>query len=64
MNPPYAEAVQQFHESIRDEILAHPEKSYEVLGQQFQVSYRTIFNVAKKFGIRRRLKAEPEQAQE
>jgi hypothetical protein len=53
MSKTYREVLQQFHESVRDAIVAHPDLSYAQIAKQFGVSEVTVCTIAAEFGVGR-----------
>ena len=49
----YEEVVRQFHESVRDTIVARPDLSYAQIAKQFGVSEVTVYTIALEFGVSR-----------
>lgn len=49
----YKQIVRQFHKSVRDAIVSHPELSYAEIARQFGVSEVTVCKVAAEFGVGR-----------
>ena len=53
MSKTYREVLQQFHESVRDAIVARPDLSYAQIAKQFGVSEVTVYTIAAEFGVGR-----------
>ena len=49
----YEEVVRQFHESVRDAVVSHPDLSYAQIARQFGVSEVTVYTIAAEFGVGR-----------
>ena len=53
MSKTYKEIISQFHESVRDTIVSHPDLSYAQIAKQFGVSEVTVYTIAADFGVGR-----------
>jgi transposase len=53
MTKTYVQVVQEFHESVRDTIVSHPDLSYARIAKQFGVSEVTVYTIAAEFGVGR-----------
>jgi transposase len=49
----YKHIISQFHESVRDTIVARPDLSYAQIATQFGVSEVTVYTIAAEFGVGR-----------
>ena len=49
----YKQIVRQFHKSVRDAIVSHPELSYAEIAKQFGVSELSVCSIAAEFGVGR-----------
>jgi hypothetical protein len=49
----FKQIVTQFHTTVRDAIVAHPELSYAQIAKQFGISEVTVHNIAVEFGVGR-----------
>ena len=53
MSKTYKEIISQFHESVRDTIVSHPDLSYAQIAKQFGVSEVTVYTIAAEFSVGR-----------
>lgn len=49
----YKHIISQFHESVRDTIVARPDLSYAQIATQFGVSEVTVYTIAAEFAVGR-----------
>ena len=53
MSKTYKQVIQEFYESVRDEIVSNPGASYATIAKQFAVSEVTVCTIAAEFGVGR-----------
>jgi hypothetical protein len=53
MSKTHKQVIQEFYESVRDEIVSNPSASYAAIGKQFGISEPTVCTIAAEFGVGR-----------
>ena len=53
MSKTHKQVIQEFYESVRDEIVSNPSASYAAIGKQFGICKLTVYSIAAEFGVGR-----------
>jgi hypothetical protein len=53
MSKTHKQVIQEFHESVRDEIVSNPNASYATIAKQFGICALTVCTIAAEFGVGR-----------
>jgi hypothetical protein len=53
-------AVAGYRQTIVDEVIAHPEKSYDVIAKEFNVTANYVYMLSRKAGVRRKVAQDQE----